>query len=87
MPDVTDRDARCAAAQVREWMATMRDSEDLVSVGAYVPGSNPRWTRRSRGATPSTRSCDSRSRTCTAAQAIEDLDVLTGRPPSAEQKR
>ena len=23
-------------------MATIRDSEDLVSVGAYVPGSNPR---------------------------------------------
>ena len=27
---------------MRDWMATMRDSEDLVSVGAYVPGSNPR---------------------------------------------
>jgi flagellar biosynthesis/type III secretory pathway ATPase len=23
-------------------MATTRDSEDLVSVGAYIPGSNPR---------------------------------------------
>jgi flagellum-specific ATP synthase len=27
---------------VREWMAAIRDSEDLVSVGAYVAGSNPR---------------------------------------------
>ena len=33
---------RSAPAQVREWMAAIRDSEDLVSVGAYVPGSNPR---------------------------------------------
>ena len=42
MPDVTDVTHRRHAAQVREWMAAIRDSEDLVSVGAYVPGSNPR---------------------------------------------
>ena len=30
------------AGQVREWLATARDSEDLVSVGAYVAGSNPK---------------------------------------------
>jgi len=42
MPDVTSVDHRLKAGQVRGWMATMRDSEDLVSVGAYVAGSNPR---------------------------------------------
>ena len=42
MPDVTDVDHRRKAGQVREWLATLRDSEDLVSVGAYVAGSNPR---------------------------------------------
>jgi flagellum-specific ATP synthase len=42
MPDVTDVTHRRRAAQVREWLAAIRDSEDLVSVGAYVPGSNPR---------------------------------------------
>ncbi|MBI4265881.1 MAG: FliI/YscN family ATPase [Acidobacteria bacterium] len=42
MPDVTDEAHRRRAGQVREWMAAIRDSEDLVSVGAYVPGSNPR---------------------------------------------
>jgi flagellum-specific ATP synthase len=42
MPDVTDIDHRRKAGQVREWMAALRDSEDLVSVGAYVHGSNPR---------------------------------------------
>jgi FliI/YscN family ATPase len=42
MPDVTTVDHRLKAGQVRDWMATVRDSEDLVSVGAYVAGSNPR---------------------------------------------
>jgi len=42
MPDVTAVEHRRKAGQVREWLATLRDSEDLVSVGAYVPGSNPR---------------------------------------------
>ena len=42
MPDVTEVVHRRKAGQVREWMAAIRDSKDLVSVGAYVPGSNPR---------------------------------------------
>lgn len=35
MPQVTDADHRRKAGQVREWLATLRDSDDLVSVGAY----------------------------------------------------
>jgi FliI/YscN family ATPase len=42
MPQVTDGDHRRRAAQLREWLATLRDSDDLVSVGAYVKGTNPR---------------------------------------------
>ena len=42
MPDVTDVVHRQHAAAVREWMATLRDTEDLVSVGAYVKGTTPR---------------------------------------------
>ena len=42
MPDVTNVTHRQKAGHVREWMAAIRDSEDLVSVGAYVAGSNPR---------------------------------------------
>jgi flagellum-specific ATP synthase len=42
MPDVTTVEHRMKAGRVRDWMATIRDSEDLVSVGAYVPGTNPR---------------------------------------------
>jgi FliI/YscN family ATPase len=42
MPDVTDAAHRGKAGTVRGWMAAIRDTEDLVSVGAYVPGANPK---------------------------------------------
>jgi FliI/YscN family ATPase len=42
MPEVTSAEHRLKAGQVRDWMALVRENEDLVSVGAYVPGSNPR---------------------------------------------
>jgi flagellum-specific ATP synthase len=42
MPDVTTVDHRLKSGKVRDWMATVRNAEDLISVGAYVPGSNPR---------------------------------------------
>jgi FliI/YscN family ATPase len=42
MPDVTTPGHRAHAAGVREMLATLRESEDLVSVGAYAAGSNPR---------------------------------------------
>jgi len=39
-PDVTSRAHRQAALQVRRVLATWNDIEDLVSIGAYVPGAN-----------------------------------------------
>jgi flagellum-specific ATP synthase len=42
MPDVTRVEHRLKAGQVRDWMSAVRETEDLVSVGAYVAGSNPR---------------------------------------------
>lgn len=42
MPEVTTPEHRLKAGSLREWLATLRDNEDLISVGAYVPGSNPR---------------------------------------------
>jgi flagellar biosynthesis/type III secretory pathway ATPase len=42
MPDVTAVDHRVKAGQVRDWLSTVQATEDLVNVGAYVPGSNPR---------------------------------------------
>lgn len=42
MPDVTSPEHRLKAGQVRDWMALIRDNEDLVSVGAYLAGSSAR---------------------------------------------
>src|SRR4029450_11753552 len=42
MPAVTRVDHRLKAGQVRDWMSAAKETEDLVSVGAYVAGSNPR---------------------------------------------
>jgi FliI/YscN family ATPase len=42
MPAVTTPAHRERSGAVREWLATLRESEDLICVGAYVPGSNPR---------------------------------------------
>src|SRR5579872_1258697 len=42
MPDVVDRNHYSAASGLRDILATYRDAEDLINIGAYVPGSNPR---------------------------------------------
>jgi flagellum-specific ATP synthase len=42
MPDVVPPSHLAAASTVRDILATYRDAEDLVNIGAYVPGSNPR---------------------------------------------
>jgi flagellar biosynthesis/type III secretory pathway ATPase len=39
---VTTEEHRLRASQVRDWLSTLRESEDLLSVGAYTPGANPR---------------------------------------------
>jgi flagellum-specific ATP synthase len=42
MPDVVDQNQFSAASAVRDLLATYRDAEDLINIGAYVSGSNPR---------------------------------------------
>jgi flagellum-specific ATP synthase len=42
MPDVTDAAHQSAAAAVRNMLATYKEAEDLINIGAYVGGSNPR---------------------------------------------
>lgn len=48
MNDVVGPEHRELARQVREVLATYREAADLVDVGAYVPGSNPRIDRALR---------------------------------------
>jgi flagellum-specific ATP synthase len=42
MPDVVSEAHFAAASKVRDLMATYREAEDLINIGAYVAGSNPR---------------------------------------------
>jgi flagellum-specific ATP synthase len=42
MPDVVSRAHGTAASALRDLMATYREAEDLINIGAYVAGSNPR---------------------------------------------
>jgi len=42
MPDITGEEHRSWAGRLRDLLAVYRESEDLINIGAYVAGSNPR---------------------------------------------
>ncbi len=42
MTQITTKEHRDAAGKIRDLMATYKRSEDLINIGAYVPGSNPK---------------------------------------------
>jgi len=42
MVDITDKEQQEAAARVRETLSVYRDARDLINIGAYVKGSNPK---------------------------------------------
>jgi FliI/YscN family ATPase len=77
MPDVTDAPHREKAGVVRGWMAAIRDTEDLVSVGAYVPGANPKVDEaRARAEAIDSFLCQPADTLCgfaDAAQALQEL--------------
>jgi flagellar biosynthesis/type III secretory pathway ATPase len=77
MPQVTSADHRHSAGQVREWLATLRDSDDLVSVGAYARGSNPRIdTALDRRDAVSAFLCQSADTGSSLADAVSALQAL-----------
>ncbi len=42
MPKVIPKEHQIVASHLRDLLAAYKDSEDLINVGAYVPGSNPK---------------------------------------------
>jgi flagellum-specific ATP synthase/type III secretion protein N (ATPase) len=42
MPDITTEKHRSLAGKFRDMLASYKQAEDLINIGAYVPGSNPR---------------------------------------------
>jgi flagellum-specific ATP synthase len=45
MPDIVEQSHYGAASALRDVLSAYRDAEDLINIGAYVPGSNPRVDR------------------------------------------
>ncbi len=42
MPEITSRQQRDRAGRLRDVLSTYKDAEDLINIGAYAEGSNPR---------------------------------------------
>ncbi len=42
MPEITSRQQRDRAGQLRDVLSTYKDAEDLINIGAYAAGSNPK---------------------------------------------
>src|SRR4029453_11517626 len=81
MPDVTEVGHRRLAGKVREWLAAIRDTEDLVSVGAYVSGSNARVDEaRARKEAIEQFLCQAADTTCGFPDALTALDALNQAP-------
>jgi len=77
MPEVTTAEHRRRAADVREALATLRDAEDLISVGAYSAGSNPRIDSAIAKRDAITRFlCQPADTTCSLADNLSALDRL-----------
>jgi len=45
MPEIADDDHKNAASQLRDLLSTYKNSEDLINIGAYVKGTNPKVDR------------------------------------------
>jgi len=45
MLKVTDKEHQAAASSLRDTISTYRDAEDLINIGAYKSGSNPKIDR------------------------------------------
>jgi flagellum-specific ATP synthase len=83
MPDVTDSAHRAQAGQVRDWLSIIRDSEDLVSVGAYVAGANPRLDLAlSKRDALSTLLCQPADTICAYPDTLAALQAVTAPGPS-----
>ena len=77
--DVTDREHRARVGKVREWLATVKESQDLIDVGAYVPGTNPRIDQAiERRDAVEAFLCQPSDTTCRYADALDALQQVTG---------
>jgi flagellum-specific ATP synthase len=77
MPDVIESAHRHKAGKVREWLSIIRDSEDLVNVGAYVAGANSKIDdARARQDAIEQFLCQPSDQLCGFSDAVRDLETL-----------
>jgi flagellar biosynthesis/type III secretory pathway ATPase len=48
MPEVVTPEHRAAASDIRDMLSVYTDAEDMINIGAYVSGSNPKIDRAIR---------------------------------------
>jgi FliI/YscN family ATPase len=79
MSDVVDADHRLRAGRIRDWLAVLKEAEDLVSVGAYAKGANARLdTALERRDAIVQFLCQPADTPCRFADALADLRRVTG---------
>ncbi len=74
MADIVPKEAIDAAAEARDILATYRDAEDLITIGAYKPGQNPRVDRAVQLIDPLTRFL--RQKSSEKSSLIESMQAL-----------
>ncbi len=78
MGDVSAAEHRQRAARVREWLSLLRDSDDLLSVGAYARGNNPRLDLAlDRQRAIEALLCQPSDTSCRYADALDELQRVT----------
>ncbi len=82
MPELVDEEHMVRAAWVREVLSTYADAKDLIDIGAYVPGSNPRTDRARAAVEPLNGFLRQRPDERTSFQ--ETLQLLSGLDPGGE---
>lgn len=87
MKDVSNEREIALAAQVRELLSTYREAEDLINIGAYNKGSNPRIDRAIEKHDPINRLFrQGIFETCNHEQTLAELDAILNEPAHAGQK-
>jgi flagellum-specific ATP synthase len=86
MEDIVDREHNRHAARVKELLAVYRKSEDLINIGAYAAGSNPRIDNAIRMIDPITaylkQGISQRARLDESIAALKALGGASAIPPT-----
>ena len=79
MPELVPQTYQAKAARIREWLSTYQKAEDMINIGAYVKGSNPKIDIALKKIDPVNNFLIQRSNERVGCQdAFAAVDTLTG---------